>query len=97
MSFGKILRELRTGAGMGIKKLGPQLGVNYTYLSKLENNEVSPSEDFVEKVAQYFHYNRDQLLLSAGKVPDDILQILRDHPEGAVELLRERFSRRRRG
>ena len=97
MLFGKILRELRTNAGLGIKKLGPQLGVNYTYLSKLENSEVSPSEAFVERVAEYFHYNREHLLLSAGKVPDDILQILRDHPDDAVEFLRERFKQRGHG
>lgn len=92
--FGQILRELRTKQGLGIKRLAPELGVTYTYLSKLENDELFPSQEFVNRVADYFHYSSDRLLLSAGKVPPEILRILRDNPDEAVEFLRERFGRR---
>jgi len=94
MEFGEVLRELRAREGVGIKRLAPQLGVTYTYLSKLESNQVRPSEQLVERVARYFNYDRDQLLLTADKVPDDIRQILRDNPEDAMNYLRERFGRR---
>lgn len=97
VDFGNILRQLRAKKGIGIKRLAPDLGVTYTYLSKLENNEVGPSEVFVTRVAQYFKYDRDELLLSAGKVPPEILEILRRHPQDAVEFLRERFGKRRDG
>lgn len=92
--FGDILRQLRGKAGLGIKRLAPELGVTYTYLSKLENNQIRPSEELVERVANYFNYDRDRLLLSADKVPPEILQILRDHPDDALGFLRERFARR---
>jgi len=95
MEFGQILRQLRTKAGLGIKRLAPELGVTYSYLSKLENNEIGPSEGLVGRVASYFEYDRDQLLISAGEVPPEILEILREHPEDAVEFLKERFGRRR--
>jgi transcriptional regulator with XRE-family HTH domain len=95
MEFGEILRALRSELGMGIKRLAPELGVTYSYLSKLENNEVSPSEDLVRRVARYFDYDSDQLLLSAGKVPDEILEILRSNPEASIEFLRKRFGKRR--
>jgi transcriptional regulator with XRE-family HTH domain len=95
MEFGEILRSLRTGAGLGIKKLAPELGVNYTYLSKLENKDVRPSEDFVKRVARYFDYNEDQLLMAAGRIPEEILEILRENPEEAIDFLRERFRRPR--
>lgn len=94
MEFGDILRELRTNTGQGIKRLAPELGVNYTYLSKLESNQIRPSEQLVSRVAEYFHYDRDRLLLAAQKVPPDVLQILQDHPEEAIQLLQERFGRR---
>ncbi len=93
MEFGDILKELRTKSEIGIKRLAPELGVNYTYLSKLENNQVRPSEELVERVANYFHYDRDRLLLAANRVPPEVLQILREHPDDAIELLRERFGR----
>lgn len=95
MDFGNILRQLRAKKGVGIKRLAPDLGVTYSYLSKLENNEVGPSEEFVSRVAEYFKYDRDELLLSAGKVPQEILEILQTNPQDAVEFLRERFGKRR--
>src|SRR5260370_8165127 len=94
MEFGQILRDLRTKSGLGIKRLAPELQVNYTYLSKLENNEISPSAELVTRVAEYFNYDRDALLLSAGKVPQEILDILREHPDEALKLLRDRFGGR---
>ena len=93
MTFGKILRQLRTGAGVGIKRLGPELGVTYTYLSKLENGEVNPSTELVGRVAAYFKYDQDRLLLAAGKVPPEVLRILQNHPDDAVEFLRRHFGR----
>ncbi len=92
MEFGQILRTLRTRAGIGIKRLAPDLDVSYTYLSKLENREITPSAELVNRVAQYFDYDPDTLLLSAGKIPEEILEILREHPDDALKFLRERFG-----
>jgi transcriptional regulator with XRE-family HTH domain len=94
MEFGQILRGLRGRTGIGIKRLAPELNVSYTYLSKLENNETNPSAEFVERVAEYFEYDRDVLLLSAGKIPKEILDILRDNPDEALAFLRKKFGRR---
>jgi HTH-type transcriptional regulator, competence development regulator len=93
MKFGTVLRQLRTKTGIGIKGLAPRLGVSYSYLSKLENDEVGPSEELVGRVAKYFRYDRDRLLLSAGKVPQDVLDILRENPDKAIQFLKERFGR----
>ncbi|MDP9368951.1 MAG: helix-turn-helix domain-containing protein [Chloroflexota bacterium] len=90
--FGDILRELRAKEGIGIKRLAPELGVSYTYLSKLENNQIRPSEGLVQRVASYFGCDEDRLLLAAEKVPADILRILREHPDDAIDFLRERFG-----
>jgi HTH-type transcriptional regulator, competence development regulator len=91
--FGTVLRQLRTKTGIGIKVLAPRLGVTYSYLSKLENDEVGPSEELVHRVAKYFKYDRDQLLLSAGKVPAEVLEILRENPDRAIQFLKDRFGR----
>ncbi len=93
MKFGTVLRQLRTESRIGIKGLAPRLGVSYSYLSKLENDEVGPSEELVRRIAKYFRYDRDRLLLSAGKVPPDVLDILRENPDQAIQFLKERFGR----
>jgi transcriptional regulator with XRE-family HTH domain len=94
VSFGKILRQLRNEQSIGIKKLAPALGVDYSYLSKLENESIGPSAEMVARVATYFNYDYNRLLLSAGKVPDEVLAILRENPDEALEFLRERFGSR---
>jgi transcriptional regulator with XRE-family HTH domain len=93
MRFGQILRQLRNESHLGIKKLAPVLGVDYSYLSKLENEAISPSAEMVAKVARYFDYDYDRLLLAAGKVPEEVLTILRENPDEALEFLRARFGR----
>jgi transcriptional regulator with XRE-family HTH domain len=90
--FGEILRQLRVERGQGIKTLAPELGVNYSYLSKLENGNIGPSAEFVGRVANYFNYDRNRLLLSAGKVPEEILTILRENPDEALTYLLQRFG-----
>jgi transcriptional regulator with XRE-family HTH domain len=92
MEFGDLLRELRTERGLGLKRAAPDLGVTHGYLSKLENNLVRPSEDFVGRAARYFNYDEDVFMLAASRIPPDVLELLRDHPEEALTFLRARFG-----
>ncbi len=93
-NFGKLLRGMRRQSGVSIKRLAPELGVTYSYVSKLEPGATLPSEELVYKTAKYFSQDPNELLLAAGKVPADILKILQEHPEDATNFLRERFGTR---
>jgi transcriptional regulator with XRE-family HTH domain len=90
--FGQTLLELRREAGLSQKRLAPALGVSHTYLSKLESGTAHPSKDLVDRVARYFDYNHDVLLLAADRIPDDIVRILQDRPDEAIALLRRWVS-----
>jgi len=93
-SFGSLFKELRQENGFSIKKLGAKLDINYSYISKLENNHTVPSEDFIRKIAGIFDYDQEELMLRAGKIPDDIVDILRNNPKEAVKFLRKQFEDR---
>ena len=95
MAFGESLRDLRTQRGLGIKRLAPELGVSYSYLSKLEANLTRPSEDLIRRVATYFGQDEDPLFVAADRIPPDLLLILKEHPDAAAKYLRERFRRGR--
>jgi transcriptional regulator with XRE-family HTH domain len=93
-TFGKRLRRLRNSQGIGIKRLAPDLGVSYSYLSKLENDLINPSPELAERVAHYFGQDPDLMLLAAGRLPPAVLRLLQDDPEQALSFIRERFSAR---
>src|SRR2546428_5635915 len=90
-SFGQVLKKLRAQEGIGIKTLAPRLRVDHTYLSKLENDLARPSEDVVVRIAKYFRYDGEELLVLAGRIPPDVQQILRENPREAIDFLRKRF------
>ena len=92
--FGSYLRDLRQKTHLGIKQVGPEVGVSYSYLSKLENGLVEPSEETLRKLATYYGVNEERLNTIAGRLPPDVSRILSEKPEEAVELLRSRFGRR---
>ena len=92
MKFGSLLKKLRTEKGVSIKKIAPHLGLNYTYISKLENSKVNPSQEVVKKISHYFNYDSDELLTAAGKLPKDVQDILRNNPKEALNYLRTKFK-----
>jgi transcriptional regulator with XRE-family HTH domain len=91
MTLGKTIKRLRAQEGVGIKTLGPRLGVDPTYLSKLENDRARPSQAVIRRIARYFHYDSEELSLLAGRVPPDVQKILQDNPREAIAFLRKRF------
>ncbi len=91
----ELLREIRRDAGVSIKQAGRELGVSYTYLSKIENGVTSPSTELLGRIADYFGHASGTLYAAAGKVPPDVAQILAEHGDEAFALLRRRFGRGR--
>lgn len=91
--FGHYLRTLRENKGLGLKRVAPELGISYTFLSKLENGKVQPSDEVLERLANYYSIDDEQLTAQTGRLPADVKRILEEHPEEAVALLRSRFGR----
>ena len=87
---------LRNSEGIGIKKLAEHLDVNYTYLSKIENDKSNPSKETINRIAKYFKCNEDELLLLSEKLPADVEKILQEHPLEAIQYLRRKFGAERK-
>jgi len=93
MNFGRKLKSLREKKGIGIKKLAPELGLDYSYISKLENSKSAPSHDVIGKVANYFNEDADDLAIAAGKIPRDIETIILENPDQVISYIRDMFSK----
>lgn len=91
--LGAYLRRLRKEHSKSLKVAGPELGLSYSYLSKLENGHLEPSRETIESLASYYDVDAEQLAVLAGKLPHDVLEILQGQPEEAIRLLRKTFGR----
>lgn len=94
-SLGDFLRERREGLRehdrrYSVRKVAERVGVQPSYLSKVERGEVSPpSEDTLVRLARELAVEPDLLLAMAGKVSRDLLEVIRRRPLLFAELIRE--------
>lgn len=59
---------------MSQRELATRAGIDFTYLSKIENARMEPpSEKVILKVAEALDADPDELVLLAGKIPSDIV------------------------
>lgn len=91
-ALGKILKTMRLSQQKSLKGLAPELDVTYTYLSKIENGKSVPSDELIKRMALVFGCDSEELMVSAGKIPEDILDILKSNPKLAIETLRKAFD-----
>lgn len=96
MPFPDRLRELRRVARLSQRALAERVGIDFTYLSKIENGRVEPpSEGVLQRIAKELADKlgrdetelADELITLAGKIPSDLAETLSRNPE-VVRLLR---------
>ncbi len=75
-TFGDTIRELRLGARLTQRQLAQTIGIDFTYLSKLENDHGEPpSEETIAKLADAVGADRETLLALAGKIPLELKKL----------------------
>ena len=80
-SFGKYLRRKRKQKKMSQRALASEADINFTYLSKVENDVPgfsSLAEPTPEKIADALDVDPDEMITRAGKIPADIKRMLVD-------------------
>ena len=81
MTFGERLRQLRRAQGLDQRRLAARVGIDFTYLSKIENGRMlPPSAETIVKLAQALQADADELLLLANKVPEDLTPVITQSP-----------------
>lgn len=76
ISFGEYIREKRKAQRISLRGLAERLGINFTYLSKIENNELAaPSEEKIMALARALDLDSDYLFNLAGKPSGEIAHL----------------------
>jgi transcriptional regulator with XRE-family HTH domain len=83
----ELLRDLRSSRGASLRSAAKDLGVAPSLLSRIERGERMATPEFQERAAHYYDVEPDVVQLAAGRIPDDIVEILRRNP-GLIERLR---------
>ena len=95
MGFGARIKALREAQRAGnrsfsIRQLAERIGVDATYLSRLEREDVPPpGEEIIVKLARELGEDPDVLLGIAGKVSSEVRAIIASRPRQFAALIRE--------
>jgi len=87
--FGQVLREKRLEKGYSLRKLAKMVGISPTYLSQVEQLKVDPpTADRVKRMAEILGEDVDEWTALAGRLTEDLPEIIHEEPKGVPDLLR---------
>lgn len=87
--FGQRLREKRLEKKITLRKMADMIGVSSTYLSQVEQGRYDPpTADRVADIAKILGEDVDLWIGLADRVPEDMEEIVKEHPKEMPELLR---------
>lgn len=91
-TFGQALREVRRSAGMSQRELAARVGVDFSYISKVENVRLPPpAADTIVKICEVLEILPDRLLAATGKMPTEVKRMLGGNPS-ALRFMREAYQ-----
>lgn len=72
-TFGQRIKRRRRELGFTQRQVADELEIDFTYLSKLENDRGEPAgEKTVRRLAAVLRDDEEELLALAGKVPEEL-------------------------
>lgn len=89
-----MLRNARQAKGQSLRSAAKDLGVDASYLSRVETGERQPSAELRDRAVSHYALDGEHVALAAGDIPSDIAEILLQHPELLVEI-RARYGQLR--
>lgn len=87
--LGRRIRELRLEAGLSQRALAERVGVGFPHLSKIEAGKETASSDLLMRIAEAVGVEPDELILLAGRIPDDVSGVLLEKPDLASLFFRK--------
>ena len=72
-TIGQRIRSIRLSRNLTQRELADRVGLNVTYLSRIENDRLdsdqTPRESTLQKIANALETDADELLLLANRIP----------------------------
>lgn len=89
-NFGQLIRQARKNKGYSQRELAKLIDLDFTYLSKLENNRADypPKEEAIRILARQLELDEEQLIYLAGRIPQQEEDLLKQHYKDLPALFR---------
>jgi len=90
ITFGYKIKIARKDKGYSQKELGKLIGIDFTYLSKLENNRADypPKEEVIKMLANHLELDAEELTFLAGRLPSEYQEVLKASYQSIPALFR---------
>jgi HTH-type transcriptional regulator, competence development regulator len=88
--FGQLIRQARKDKSYSQRELAKMLELDFTYLSKLENNraDYAPKEEVIRGLAHHLDLDAEELIFLAGRIPQQEEDLLKQHYKDMPALFR---------
>jgi HTH-type transcriptional regulator, competence development regulator len=95
-TFGQVIRQARKDKGYTQRQVAKMLRIDFTYLSKLENDraDYSAKEEVIRSLAQKLDRDEEELIFLAGRTPARYEEFLKQHYQELPMLLRRMLENR---
>ena len=88
-TFGKKLQALRRAKGISQRDLAERVGVDFSYISKVENDRLPPpAAETIERICSELSVPTDELMGLTDKLPTDLRQLLVEN-QSARDFMRQ--------
>src|SRR5262249_36784493 len=88
-TFGELLREKRRASGLSQRQLADRAGVDFSYISKIENGRLpAPADDTVVRICGILGCPPEEFFAAAKKLPTELGESLVGEP-AALRFLQE--------
>ncbi len=94
-TYGDVVRQCREelqvkDRSYSLRQVALRIGVQPTYLSKIERGEFPPpSEKVIRQLAEELNQDPDVMLAMAGKISSDLLDVIVKRPRLMADLIRQ--------
>lgn len=88
-TLGQRIKKERLRLQMTQRDLADKVGITVPYMSKIEADKETPTEEKLAKLAKVLCLDADELTLAAGRMPSDVMERLAADPARALEFLRK--------
>ena len=90
-TIGERIRQIRKDRNLTQRELADLVGINFTYLSRVENDRLdddqTPREETILRIASALNADPDELLLLARRIPNGYRERILSQPNVFRKLL----------